>query len=134
MALVPVDPQLSDIQIKVGAEFVDIRGIENIEVSIDKDTKNIRELGDLYQAEATSMVAPEISIGGHFVEDTGTVDAALQALADAATSGDDVEEFKIATPLYEKEFNARVTGDVSTEFKENYEWSFNLQQVGAPNN
>jgi len=136
MALIPVDPDITDIKLEVedgeDTEFVTIRGIENIEVNIDKDTKNARELGELFQNEATSMVAPEISIGGHYVEDkdTSEVDAALEDLSAAAASGDDVRTIQIETPLYSKEINVRVTGDVSTEFKENYDWSFNLQQKG----
>lgn len=138
MSIVPVDPEITDIKLEIidgeSSEFVTIRGIENIEVNIDKDTKNARELGDLYQNEATSMIAPEINIGGHYVEDEDTekVDEALEDLSAAAASADDVRVIQIDTPLYNKEVDVRVTGDVSTEFKENYEWSFNLQQKGEP--
>ena len=143
MARVPVDPAITDIKIDISdtetPDFVTIRGIESLEISIDKDAKNIRELGDLYQAEKTSMLAPEISIGGHFVEiddegepDHEDIDPALEELSVAAASGDDVRTIQIDSPLYAQEVDVRVTGDVSTEFKENYEWSFALQQVSDP--
>jgi len=140
MATIPIDASAVDIKIKNGEEsYVAIGGVEEIELSTDKDEEEIRTLGELWQKMMTTQVGLNVSIGGHFVEDeTDEMDEGQAELFSLLYSGEDVGEFQIDIPGAEEaegEIDAefRVSdGSESTSFHNKVEWSVTLQSYGKP--
>ncbi len=141
MANIPIDAQAVDLKIKNGTDqFIEIDGIQEMELSVDKDDDDIRTLGDLWQKMMTTQVGLNISIGGYFKEDedTGTMDEGQAELFPYLYSGDDVAEFQISVPGADEvdgeiEADFRVSdGSESTSFAEKVDWSATLQSHGDP--
>ncbi len=112
-------------------EWIPISGISEVEVSTSKDSEDIRGMGGKWLRERTTQISPNINIGGFLVQVNGSVQEGQRTIIRLAESDDDVREFKVELPRYEREGLFRVAGEArSTDFKEKLDWSAELQQFG----
>lgn len=119
--------------------FIEVEGIQEIELSTEKGEFEARTLHDLWQKNETISMGINISIGGYMAgadatgAETGTPGPGLAQLITAMHSEDDVKEFEIASYSFSATQKFRVSeASESLEFANQVDWAATLQSYDSP--